>query len=206
MTDWPKLLWQDDEGRWHDVTESTPPDKVASAVAVTPVASPSRWPGDLPGGVPGVTDRDEVGPIGAGTPHARMEWFWERMRQHEELIASLTKWHPFSSTYRFEAAIGDAFDELAKEHGDRIEETRRACGRCGGHVMNGVPGSWEPPYWCPDHGPTNIVIQRRQVTGWVTEECEHDWKDAENSYVPSGVICTKCGSASTRDKIGEQST
>jgi hypothetical protein len=44
-----------------------------------------------------------------------MQWFWDRMRQHEKLIGELTGWHPFSSKYRFEAAIADAFDKLAGE-------------------------------------------------------------------------------------------
>lgn len=77
--------------------------------------SPSFWPGDVPGGEPGYTDHEEVGPIGAGTPHARMEWFWDRMRPHAKLIEELTGWSPFSSKYRFEAAIADAFDKLAQD-------------------------------------------------------------------------------------------
>ena len=68
--------------------------------------SPTYWPGQ--------TDREEVGPIGDGTPHARMHWFWARMRQHEALIEELTGWSPISSAYRFEAAIADAFDLLAE--------------------------------------------------------------------------------------------
>jgi hypothetical protein len=68
-------------------------------------SSPTYWPGQA--------DREEVGPIGDGTPHARMSWFWERMRQHEALIQKLTGWSPLSSSYRFEAAIADAFDRLA---------------------------------------------------------------------------------------------
>lgn len=75
--------------------------------------SPGFWPGDSPGGVPGVTDREEVGPIGAGTPHARMHWFWERMRPHEAIVARLTGWNLIRSDYRWEAAIADAFDALA---------------------------------------------------------------------------------------------
>ncbi len=77
--------------------------------------APGYWPGDVPGGIPGVTDHEEVGPIGAGTPHARMVWFWERMRAHEKLVEELTGWTPVSSTYRWEAAIADAFDRLANE-------------------------------------------------------------------------------------------
>lgn len=71
---------------------------------------PSFWP-------TGSNNREETGPIGAGTPHARMEWFWERMKPHKPLIEELTGWSPVSSTYRFEAAIADAFDKLAKERG-----------------------------------------------------------------------------------------
>lgn len=61
---------------------------------------------------------EETGPIGDGTPHARMMWFWERMRPHEKLIGELTGWSPISSTYRFEAAIADAFDKLVAARGD----------------------------------------------------------------------------------------
>jgi hypothetical protein len=70
-------------------------------------------PQPKPGYWPGTADREEVGAIGDGTPHARMKWFWERMRPHEKLIGELTGWNPVSSTYRFEAAIADAFDKLA---------------------------------------------------------------------------------------------
>lgn len=70
--------------------------------------SPTYWPGQA--------DREETGPIGDGTPHARMQWFWERMKGHEGLIAELTEWSPFSSSIRFEEAIADAFDKLAAEH------------------------------------------------------------------------------------------
>ncbi len=86
--------------------------------AATRPPSPSYWPGQVPGGEPGYTDHEEVGPIGAGTPHARMQWFWERMRPHEKLIEEMTGWSPISSKYRFEAAVADAFDKLAEErHG-----------------------------------------------------------------------------------------
>ena len=78
--------------------------------------SPSFWPGDISGGKSGYTDHEEIGPIGAGTAHARMHWFWERMRTHERLIEELTGWNPVSSKYRFEAAIADAFDKLAEKH------------------------------------------------------------------------------------------
>lgn len=88
--------------------------------ALTSNPSPGFWPGDLPGGVPGVTDFEVVGPIGAGTPHARMEWFWERIRPHEDLVAELTGWSPVSSTYRLEAAIADAFDRLVAERRDHV--------------------------------------------------------------------------------------
>lgn len=73
--------------------------------------SPTYWPGQ--------NDREEVGPIGDGTPHARMQWFWARMRGHQALIEELTGWNPVSSTYRFEAAIADAFDRLVEEHRNR---------------------------------------------------------------------------------------
>jgi hypothetical protein len=73
------------------------------------VPEPTFWPG--------LHDHDKVGPIGDGTPHARMCWFWERMRGHERLIAELTGWSPVSSSYCFEAAIADAFDRLAEERG-----------------------------------------------------------------------------------------
>lgn len=82
-------------------------------------SSPGYWPGHLPGGIPGVTDREEVGQIGAGTPHARMEWFWDRMEGHEDLLFELVGYSSVSSTYRFEAAIADAFDKLAEEHKKR---------------------------------------------------------------------------------------
>lgn len=78
--------------------------------------SPSYWPGDICGGEPGYTDHEEIGPIGAGTPHARMYWFWDRMHQHNDLIEELTGWNILSSKYRFEAAIADAFDKLAEEY------------------------------------------------------------------------------------------
>jgi len=45
-----------------------------------------------------------------------MQWFWDRMEQHEKLIEELTGWSPISSKYRFEAAIADAFDKLAEAH------------------------------------------------------------------------------------------
>jgi hypothetical protein len=44
-----------------------------------------------------------------------MKWFWERMMEHKTLIAELTGWSPVHNTYRFEAAIADAFDKLAAE-------------------------------------------------------------------------------------------
>lgn len=91
--------------------------------------SPTFWPGDVPGGVPGFTDREETGPTGAGTPHARMEWFWERMRDHEELVGHLTGYHSLRSDYRFEAAIGDAFDRLAEEYA--VRPKTHACPECG---------------------------------------------------------------------------
>jgi hypothetical protein len=81
-------------------------------------ASPSFWPGNLPGGIPGVTDHQENGPIGAGTPHARMLWFWKRMEKHEDLIEELTDYDRFSSGRpTFEATIADAFDRLVEERG-----------------------------------------------------------------------------------------
>jgi hypothetical protein len=87
---------------------------VAAAEAIRPRApSPTYWPGEAPGGLPGHTDAEETGPIGAGTPHARMQWFWERMRPHEALVEELTGWSPVSSRYRFEEAVADAFDRLA---------------------------------------------------------------------------------------------
>jgi hypothetical protein len=67
---------------------------------------------------PGLHDRKAVGPIGDGTPHARMHWFWDRMRGHERLIFELTGWTSASSVYRFEAAIADAFDQLAEKHAE----------------------------------------------------------------------------------------
>ena len=98
---------------------SNGPDRAAREQLVdTPTdepLAPGFWPGEAPGGIPGVTDREETGPIGAGTPHARMRWFWDRMERHKDLIAELTGWSPISSTYRFEAAIADAFDKLAAE-------------------------------------------------------------------------------------------
>lgn len=68
---------------------------------------PTFWP-------TGPNNREKTGPIGDGTPHARMHWFWDRMRGHEALIAELTGWNSFRSDYTFEAAIADAFDVLAK--------------------------------------------------------------------------------------------
>lgn len=62
-----------------------------------------------------------VGPIGDGTPHARMHWFWERMERHADLITELTGHHWTSSNYRFEAAIADAFDILAATRADHTE-------------------------------------------------------------------------------------
>lgn len=73
-----------------------------------PPVSPTYWPGQ--------SDHEETGPIGDGTPHARMQWFWERMKGHEALIEELTGWNGFRSDYRFEAAIADAFDKLATQH------------------------------------------------------------------------------------------
>jgi hypothetical protein len=70
---------------------------------------PTYWP-------TGPNNREKIGPIGDGTPHARMEWFWERMRDHEDLIMELTDYHPFSSKGTFEMYIAEAFDILAKEH------------------------------------------------------------------------------------------
>lgn len=78
--------------------------KASESPSVEP--SPTFWP-------TGPNDREEVGPIGDGTPHARMRWFWKRMECHEQLIAELVGWSPVSSKYRFEAAIADAFDKLA---------------------------------------------------------------------------------------------
>lgn len=80
--------------------------------------SPTFWPGEVPGGIPGVTDYEETGPIGAGTPHARMHWFWERMEEHRELIRELTGYTGFESNIRFEEAIAAAFDKLAAEHSE----------------------------------------------------------------------------------------
>lgn len=83
------------------------------------MSSPTYWPGQA--------DHEEVGPIGDGTPHARMYWFWERMKGHEGLIEELTGWHGYRSDYRFEAAIADAFDKLAAERPDAaiIEAARK---------------------------------------------------------------------------------
>ncbi len=72
--------------------------------------SPTYWPEQ--------NDREAVGPTGDGTPNARMLWFWERMRKHEGLVESLTGWSPVSNSYRFEAAIADAFDKLADERSE----------------------------------------------------------------------------------------
>jgi hypothetical protein len=55
----------------------------------TNLASPTFWPG--------TKDSQEIGPTGDGTPHARMEYFWERMKIHQDLIAELTGWSPFYS-------------------------------------------------------------------------------------------------------------
>jgi ribosomal protein L12E/L44/L45/RPP1/RPP2 len=85
--------------------------------------TPGFWPGDAQCGVPGVTDRKEIGNIGAGTPHARMQWFWDRMGPHEKLIEELTGWSELSSTYRFEAAVADAFDKLARDPSAPPQET-----------------------------------------------------------------------------------
>jgi len=109
--------------------------------------SPTYWPGDVEGGIPGVTDHEETGPIGAGTPHARMCWFWDRMHTHDELIAELTGWGPISSTYRFEAAIADAFDKLAEpvRSGEPTDEELLAAYVAGfAHSGEGYNGEW--PY------------------------------------------------------------
>lgn len=72
--------------------------------------SPTFWPGE--------NDHEATGPIGDGTPHARMQWFWERMTGQKKLIEELTGWSPVSSSYRFEAAVADAFDRLAEGAND----------------------------------------------------------------------------------------
>ena len=110
--------------------------------------SPTFWPGEAPGGRPGFTDLEKYGPIGAGTPHARMQWFWERMRSQEAVIAKLTGYSPFSSRGTFESAIADAFDKLVEMSGieaepipeplpgydEKLQEAREAgevdCGYC----------------------------------------------------------------------------
>lgn len=67
----------------------------------------------LPGYWPGVADRKQVGPIGDGTPHARMHWFWRRMERHEQLICELVpEYSPLTSRMCFEEAIALAFERL----------------------------------------------------------------------------------------------
>lgn len=68
--------------------------------------TPTFWPGQ--------SDHEEVGPIGDGTPHARMHWFWDRMERHDALIQELVpEYHPLRAGMTFEAAIALAFDRLA---------------------------------------------------------------------------------------------
>ena len=76
----------------------------------TPTA-PGYWPGDVEGGVPGLTDVKATGPIGAGTPHARMQALWEEMHKRERAIYDLTGYHPVMNR-RTEDAFVQAFDRL----------------------------------------------------------------------------------------------
>ena len=74
--------------------------------------------------------RGDPYPIGAGTPHARMRAFWDRMSLagHDDLIAELTGWNLLRSDYAYEDAIADAFDKLAAA---RVSvETPAPCGYC----------------------------------------------------------------------------
>lgn len=58
---------------------------------------------------------EDWGPIGAGTPHARMEATWRRMHKHEALLCELVGYSPVSSKYPIEVAFTDAFDKLAAQ-------------------------------------------------------------------------------------------
>ncbi len=98
---------------WDSLPEAGRIEQVEHSRMALQAALAARGEPPRPGYWPGTADREEVGPVGDGTPHARMGWFWERMRPHEKLIGELTGWNPVSSTYRFEAAIADAFDRLA---------------------------------------------------------------------------------------------
>ena len=57
------------------------------------------------------------GPTGAGTPAARMRWFWEILRKNldDDLLMELVpEWSPVSSRITYEDAIARAFVKLTK--------------------------------------------------------------------------------------------
>ena len=56
------------------------------------------------------------GPVGPGTPHARMEAMWERMSEHQDDVMRLTEYHPLKSFYPLEVAYVDAFEVLEVEN------------------------------------------------------------------------------------------
>jgi hypothetical protein len=117
------------DGKWSEVGAGV--QSAFRACVNTALAAREEPP--KPGYWPGTADHEKEGPIGDGTPHARMEWFWERMRPQEKLIEKLTNWNPISSSYRFEAAIADAFDKLANAH-----EVEKLPGDGQGHKLDRV--------------------------------------------------------------------
>lgn len=72
--------------------------------------APTYWPN-------GPNNKEAVGPVGDGTPHARMHWFWDVMDyHHEDLIEDLVPEYSPISNMRFEVAIFLAFEILAQNY------------------------------------------------------------------------------------------
>lgn len=129
-------------------------------------------------------DTEQVGPIGPGTAHARMQATWRRMQKHEALLRRLTGYDSFSSTYPLEVAFIDAFEKLLEECRRLEQQAHPAfladtsilhsavfCTRCGqtlevaeAHTDPHGPNSGGPCYgpyqWIPPGIPLNMIVQQ----------------------------------------------
>lgn len=48
---------------------------------------------------------DHVGPVGPGTPAARMRWLWDQLRDYEDVLVAWGGYNPVSSRSTIEMAI-----------------------------------------------------------------------------------------------------
>lgn len=62
----------------------------------------------------------QVGPVGPGTPAARMRWLWDELRRHEAWLAAHSDYNAVRSNYTgmMEVMLVQALDRMVEGGGD----------------------------------------------------------------------------------------